>query len=688
MILQSVRTKNFRQLAGENQLSFSSGPRGNVTVILGENGSGKTTLLNAFSWCLYGMADMERPSELLSHRALLDAKEGEVLEVNVEVSFEKQGLRYTFLREQKYLKQDSQPIPTGSEYFTATVRDAGGETKQVNDPVTTIEKLLPRNLSRFFFFRGEDVEALASQGAEKELREGVESFLALEIITRAIRHLKNVEGDLNRSLKEDARGELKALQNQLERVDSEIEDASIREDESRREIRALKQLESEIETRLSKFEVVRPKIEERRDLLGRRSEMKRRREQSERELLKVISVNGFLAFAGPHLDRPEQLAEEAVRTGDLPARIKPQFVDDILDNGLCICGVSINDAMRKNLVEWRAISGLAALEEPIGRMRADIKGLKARREQFMADFRERKIALADVSVALHELDEKISRLNAELDGSDFGQPDIQALQDRRKDIVDKLQHEHQQLGKHEQYLAELNKQKDELIAKRSALETLSEKERILERRIAVVRSVAIAFQGLKHEWSEVIRAYINEDLNQTWAKIAQLERQLEFTSDYTLSMRERSGDRDRWVESAPSSANRRAMALVFISSLIRLAGEIADQETPPGFFEGGAYPLVMDAPFATMDRFFKTQIPRGLSEVVPQIVLISSFDQFDGEVAAELAPRTGKWYVLELHRTDAQGKDLEVSIQGRSVPYVVGEPGAITDWTVIKEVSS
>src|SRR5690606_17563527 len=135
-------------------------------------GSGKTTLLNAFSWCLYGIADMERPSELLSHQALLDAKDGALLAVSVELSFETQGRRYTFLRAQKYLKQNSQTAASGSESFSATVRDASGETLPVNDPVTTIEKLLPRNLSRFFFFRGEDVEALASHEAEKELREG------------------------------------------------------------------------------------------------------------------------------------------------------------------------------------------------------------------------------------------------------------------------------------------------------------------------------------------------------------------------------------------------------------------------------------------------------------------------------------------------------------------------------------
>jgi len=688
MILRTIRTNNFRQLAGDNHVTFASGSRGNVTVILGENGSGKTTLLNAFSWCLYGTAAMERPSELLNHRALLDASEGEVLGVSVELSFETRGHFYTFRREQKYRKEGSQAMATEGERFNATMREASGETTTLNDPVTTIEKLLPPSLAKFFFFRGEDVEALASQEAEEQLREGVESFLALEIITRATRHLRKVERDLNRSLKEDARGELRILQDQIEAVDAEIEDETLREDEAKGEIQALKQLEATIDEQLAKFEVVRPKVEERHSLLGERRELKRRREQSETEVLKLLSSNGFLAFVGSHLERPGELADEAVTRGDLPARIKPQFVDDILEKEVCICGVTIDADMRTKLLAWKSNSGLAALEESIGRMRSDIKGLRARRDSFKADYSHRKVALAEAAVAMHQLDERISRLNAELDGHDFGQPEIQQLQDSRKTTADKLAHQNQRLGGHGARRKELNNRKDDLIAKRSSLETLSQKERVLERRISVVRSVAAAFDKLKHEWSEVIRGYLNADLNRTWAEIAQLERQLEFTEHYTLSIRERSGDHDRWVESAPSSANRRAMALVFISSLIRLAGEIAEKDTPPGFFKGGQYPLVMDAPFATMDSFFKTNISRGLRKVVPQIVLISSGDQFRGEVSAELTPHTGKWYVLELHRTDSQGKDLSIDLCGRSVPYVVGEPGAITDWTVIREVSA
>jgi DNA sulfur modification protein DndD len=689
MILRTLLTENFRQLYGSNSITFSHEPEKNVTVILGENGSGKTTLLNAFSWCLYGIVDLEHPDELLNHRALLKANDGEQLTVSVEVSFEARQSTYCFRRANTYEKQGVAANLVGEE-FDATIRDAGGETTTVRDPVTTIEKLLPHQLAQFFFFRGEDVEALASQDAEDELRTGVESFLALEIIDRGIRHLGRTEKDLNNALKADARGELKRIQNDIDTVTADLDDAQIQREEADREIRALKALEADVDAKLLRFAEVRPKIEE-KDRLGlgeQRTAALTAKDVAEKELLKAVSTNGFLAFGQVDISTPLALAEEAVSRGDLPARIKPQFVDDILEKAECICGITIDEAMAAVLLEWKANAGLAVVEEAVGRLRGDLKSLGARREDFLREYSNRDTALSLAVSTVLDLDTRISRLNAELEGRDFGLPDIQALQDKRTDIRDRQMSKQLTLGRRVEYIGTLNERMEDLIKKRSSLDALSADERLLEKRIAVVRAVVAAFAKLRDSWSEVVREYISADLSETWSQIAQLERRVELTANYTLSMKERSGELDHWVESAASSANRRAMALAFISSLIRLAREISEAPGKAIFFEGGLYPLVMDAPFATMDQFFKTQVPRGLADVVPQIALISSYDQWKDEVAGELGPRVGRWYVLELHRTDAQGQDLEIPIRGRRVPYVVGEAAAMTDWSIIREIKA
>ena len=135
-------------------------------------------------------------------------------------------------------------------------------------------------------------------------------------------------------------------------------------------------------------------------------------------------------------------------------------------------------------------------------------------------------------------------------------------------------------------------------------------------------------------------------------------------------------------------------ALCFVSALIKLASDIGADARQKGeqpkreqLFQGGDYPLVMDAPFATMDRYFKQAVPTGLRQVVPQMAIISNYDQWSGDVENVLRPALGSAYVLEIHTPGGNEDNNCIQFGGRSIDYVVGEPDAVTDWSVIREVS-
>ena len=54
MIIHKLEMYNFRQYIDLQEISFSTDPERNVTVLIGVNTSGKTTIIRAFEWCLYG----------------------------------------------------------------------------------------------------------------------------------------------------------------------------------------------------------------------------------------------------------------------------------------------------------------------------------------------------------------------------------------------------------------------------------------------------------------------------------------------------------------------------------------------------------------------------------------------------------------------------------------------------------
>ena len=104
----------------------------------------------------------------------------------------------------------------------------------------------------------------------------------------------------------------------------------------------------------------------------------------ENELAVVLSSNGYLAFVDAVFTKTEDLIADARQKGNLPAKLKPQFVDDLLEQLRCICGRSIDrdSDEERRLLEWRTVTGLAAIEESISQTSGALRGLHTRRTEY------------------------------------------------------------------------------------------------------------------------------------------------------------------------------------------------------------------------------------------------------------------------------------------------------------------
>ena len=228
MILRKLVVTNFRQLLGRNIIDFAPPGDRNVTVILGENGSGKTTLLNAFVWCLFGKVELKNEGSIISFKALQDAPIGQELGVEVSLVFETEEGVYTPTRAGTFRKEDGgKTVPVKpTDLRIDRVGKTDGGTSRLPDPKQFVREILPQALSKFFFFRGEDMEALANSDATSvnALKEGVESFLDIELLDRARKHADEVRKDFNRDLAEKSQGDAKELGEQIAAVEKEIEE--------------------------------------------------------------------------------------------------------------------------------------------------------------------------------------------------------------------------------------------------------------------------------------------------------------------------------------------------------------------------------------------------------------------------------------------------------------------------------
>jgi DNA sulfur modification protein DndD len=692
MILNRLHVENFRQLFGPNDIVFARPGDRNVTVVIGTNGAGKTTLLNAITWCLYGKVSMPQPADILSNRAAGALPSGGKDQTVVELTFEAQGSTFRLRRQQRFKRRNDGAIErVGPDEVSLWELSPSGESKVADkDPAVVVEQLIPHGLSTFFFFRGEDMEALASAEGEEQLRTAVETFLELRNLDRAKDHLDKTGQRLERQIRENSSGETLALSEEIQSCEDELRDLSVKSEELEREQRAAKTLVQDLEQKLALVDELRPFVDDRTKATTLLTEKERHSKLLVKEVAEVISRNAFLALAPSVLSEVERLASEAVKSGELPAKIKPRFVDDLLNAGSCICGRELTDTAREHLQVFRAGTGVAGLEEAISTLRGNVTNMHGRAEEFQTDFANARGKLAALRGEVRELRATISSLTSRLEGFPHSAEDIQGIQRASTAARESLQ----DLRLKAVSIISDSRNKD---AKLRELKQAREREKAgdelvkkIEQRRSTVDRLHDAVSLLRDQWCDVVRQYLDIKLQQTWARITQLERSVEFTRDFQLSVSE-FGPEGKLIRSAPSQANQRALSLAFIGALISLAKEVDDYVKSSGdskmLYQGGVYGLVMDAPFATMDAHFKRTLPQGLVELVPQIVLVTSHDQWDGEIEDVMGRAVGKAYALELHNPRLGESSRTVRFRNQPVSYEVSEPGEANDWTVIKEIA-
>lgn len=178
MIIHKLEMYNFRQYIDLQEISFSTDPEKNVTVLIGVNTSGKTTIIRAFEWCLYGKNGFEDPV-LLNSEVRDNMNVGDTQEVWVAVTFSHEDSngqkiytlkrKYTYLCNEKTKAEGKLVVSLNKkpeEDLSLTYLQSDGQTKTAirrENISESMDRVLPQDLSDYFFFGGERISGIANR---------------------------------------------------------------------------------------------------------------------------------------------------------------------------------------------------------------------------------------------------------------------------------------------------------------------------------------------------------------------------------------------------------------------------------------------------------------------------------------------------------------------------------------------
>lgn len=651
MLLRKLTIKDFRQFKGTQTMEFSQDKENNITLVIAKTGVGKTTIEQAFTWCLYGETNFSDKS-LLCKSTAQEMKPNDEKTVSVILEFAHNNIEYRCTSEQIYYKDFASGVKSRARKCSLEYKGKDGQQEFVKEAQIEgeINKILPKELSNYFFFDGERIGNMSKEiakGKSKEFPAAVKSLLGLSAFESALHHLNgshnqnSVVKSYKKSFDTSGNDELKRLTEEIQWLEIEKENAEdkiAKIDET--ELPAVQHEKERIINEQKKFANVEALVNKRKIYEENLTKAESLLQTNRKDFLKLFSERSYNFFAINLINEAvKSLSETDIKDSGIPD-IHKRTIDFLINRGFCVCGTKIekDSDVYNHLIEQLKFIPPQSLGTSI-RQFVNIANEKAKNADFYENFEDSYSRIRQSHDDVQSQNEEISRINEQLSGID-------------ENGIDKLQRDFEHYSKQERDLILEKGKLEEVISSHSI--DISGKEQSKARFTNIGetnRKISTYLAYANYIFEELQRQYRSEEANvrgQFEKAINTIFKEI-YNGGFSLKIDEKYNIKilvndfngyDEGVET--STAQSLSVILAFISAVIKMARE---NECGNKLLVTEAYPLVMDAPLSAFD---KTRI-QTICDVLPKIAeqVIIFINDKDGEIAeANLEKQIGKKYVF------------------------------------------
>lgn len=353
MLLKSIKLENFRQFRNES-IDFAQGEGGkNVTIIIGENGTGKTTFAQAFFWCLYGETEFS-DKIILNKMVATEMTPGSEEKVRVTLALRHGEVDYTLIREQAYHKDYSNNVKGDNTVFDIAIKDTSGNTSYVKKSQceAEVKSILPKELSRYFFFDGERIEKMSkdiSTGKKAtDFAEAVKGLLGLNAMISAIGHFNprsslSVIGSYEKSFDSKSNTKIQEYTAKIDKCNARLAeiDAALEELDEQKAAAEIRKSEKVIE--LKQYSEGEKLQKEKEDLQKQIDNITRMRATVYKTMCKDFNASMSPFFSLSLTKRALDVLSRHNYSGkDIPF-IRDKTIEYLLKQKICLCGTHLDE---------------------------------------------------------------------------------------------------------------------------------------------------------------------------------------------------------------------------------------------------------------------------------------------------------------------------------------------------------
>lgn len=646
MYLDSIEITNFRPFYGTQKIDFGFNDLENLTIILADNGSGKTSLVNALTWCLYGeeLHDVRNKSEpLYNLRAAkeLESNENSIKEVKVEVkirfySFEDEKKKYfSIYRSLSFQKWGNGKW--GDAFADHLIVD---ETDKdiLEDGVAqnAINNKIPKEMFQYFFFNGATLSNYFKNESELSLKTSIEQISQVGLIDKVYDHLVKTSDSINKRFnKKKPKGSVnynklinEKMQEQQHK-ESEIKDNHNKIDIAIRNVNKcvekLKQVDSGYVNELTQKRKNKESMEKKL-----KQNIKEDRKNYEKLILELFPI----AVLFDELVDSINIADDARKKKTAPPQIERDLLNDILEDGFCICGVKLEDhpecvtELKKRLNNTSKIKQEVFYEDyyDLKKVLTKLKDLP-KIESLRRSIKQNEENINEINIQINQISDEL----AEFDIEDVREYERQSQ--KNKKIIEDLRKRNESLSAD---INTLKKDIEKLKRKRSEAGELYGELKILNNKIKFCEEAITILSDLNNNVQKHIREKVNDKTRKQFTSINwayDKYRDVTIKDDYKIVITKSTGQ--KITPGDLSDGEENLLALSFMMALHSLSG-----------FE---IPLIIDAPLEKLDKSKRIEFISGLHEYTSdkQIIFLFTDSQYTGDVRANMLQNIADEYELK-----------------------------------------
>lgn len=641
MLLQSIKLVNFRQFRNE-AIDFAGGEDGkNVTIIIGENGTGKTTFAQAFFWCLYGETEFSDKS-MLNKMVATEMRPGQDIKVQVELKLHHGEVDYTLIREQTYRKDTANRIKADNTVFDIATKDASGNTTYVKKSQceSEVKSILPKELSRYFFFDGERIEKMSkdiSNGKKAtDFAEAVKGLLGLNAMYSAIQHFNprvksSVISSYEASYNSQSNAKIQEYTDTIERCKTSISDIDTRIEELDAEIESAQTRKMEKSAEIKQYA-------EGEELQSKKERLLKKitaTEKSKSNVYKAITrdFNGNLSsFFSISLVKSalQFLSEKDFAGKDIPY-MHAKTIEYLLKQKVCICGTHLDEGT----IPYNKVRELIDFLPPqsISTAIRDFKNESRRRANGLNDvYGQISNNLAVISQQddeLTDLRDDLTAVESKLSGGDV-RTKVRAINSEIQLCDQTIRNDKAERDRKIAEKARKESEMERADTERRNLTLLDDKNKKIEIYKAYAERIYKELQEVYTTSEAEIRDRLQTTINDIFKQIYEGGLYLTIDEKYHISVYATDYDGD--VET--STAQSISVIFAFITGIIKMARDnrnATDEDAQ--LLSSEPYPLVMDAPLSAFDKRRIKTVCEALPETAEQVIIF--IKDTDGELAED-----------------------------------------------------